>query len=269
MWLFAMFDLPVTTAKARKRYTEFRKLLLEQGFSMLQYSVYARYCASEEMAVAYRNRIRARCRRRGMSACWRSLTASSAKWRVTLEKWANRLKNLLPNSCFSRLPVALRDCGVMDYARGSVSERRFPASHSRVVTRPLDSGRVYPSDDSLQATAQSWLAVASCRSVSERRFPASHSQLQIGGRRGRKCIRATIPRKPQRSRRACLRIRQCIRATIPRKPQRLPVDQSLTTSSVSERRFPASHSAAAAIRDRRIQCIRATIPCKPQRNSQA
>jgi len=59
MWLFAMFDLPVTTPKARKRYTEFRRLLIEQGFSMLQYSVYARYCASEEMATAYRGRIRA------------------------------------------------------------------------------------------------------------------------------------------------------------------------------------------------------------------
>ena len=59
MWLFAMFDLPVTTVKARKRYAQFRKLLLEQGFSMLQYSVYARYCVSEEMAVAYRSRIRA------------------------------------------------------------------------------------------------------------------------------------------------------------------------------------------------------------------
>ncbi len=58
MWLFAMFDLPVTTAKARKRYAKFRKVLLEQGFSMLQYSVYARYCASEEMADAYRGRIR-------------------------------------------------------------------------------------------------------------------------------------------------------------------------------------------------------------------
>jgi CRISPR-associated protein Cas2 len=59
MWLFAMFDLPVTTPQARKRYAEFRKLLIQQGFSMLQYSVYARYCASEEAAVAYRGRIRA------------------------------------------------------------------------------------------------------------------------------------------------------------------------------------------------------------------
>ncbi|HUT14026.1 MAG TPA: CRISPR-associated endonuclease Cas2 [Thermoguttaceae bacterium] len=59
MWLFAMFDLPVTTKKARKRYARFRKLLLEQGFSMLQYSVYARYCAGEEIATRHRHHIRA------------------------------------------------------------------------------------------------------------------------------------------------------------------------------------------------------------------
>ena len=71
MWLFAMFDLPVTTAKARKRYAQFRKVLIEQGFSMLQYSVYARYCASEEMAVALPRRESVRgCRRKDMCASW-------------------------------------------------------------------------------------------------------------------------------------------------------------------------------------------------------
>jgi len=54
-----MFDLPVTTRKARKRYSEFRRLLIQEGFSMLQYSVYARYCANEDMAAAYRGRLRA------------------------------------------------------------------------------------------------------------------------------------------------------------------------------------------------------------------
>ena len=58
MWLFAMFDLPVTTQSARRQYTNFRKSLLEEGFSMLQYSVYARYCPSEESATAHRRRIR-------------------------------------------------------------------------------------------------------------------------------------------------------------------------------------------------------------------
>jgi len=50
MWLFAMFDLPVTTSKARKDYTRFRKALLKLGFTMMQYSVYARYCGSQERA---------------------------------------------------------------------------------------------------------------------------------------------------------------------------------------------------------------------------
>lgn len=59
MWLFAMFDLPVTTKKARKRYAQFRKMLIEDGFSMLQFSVYARYCVSEEAAEGHRHRIKA------------------------------------------------------------------------------------------------------------------------------------------------------------------------------------------------------------------
>ena len=44
MWLFAMFDLPVDTKAARRQYVKFRNYLLSEGFSMLQYSVYAR-CA--------------------------------------------------------------------------------------------------------------------------------------------------------------------------------------------------------------------------------
>ena len=59
MWLFTMFDLPVGTKKARREYTRFRKALLKEGFTMLQYSIYARYCASDEAADAYRGRIRA------------------------------------------------------------------------------------------------------------------------------------------------------------------------------------------------------------------
>ena len=35
LWLFAMFDLPVDTKRARKEYTRFRKALISQGFLML------------------------------------------------------------------------------------------------------------------------------------------------------------------------------------------------------------------------------------------
>ena len=58
MWLFALFDLPVDSPDARREYTLFRKALLKQGFTMLQYSVYARYCASEEASEARRNKVR-------------------------------------------------------------------------------------------------------------------------------------------------------------------------------------------------------------------
>ena len=58
MWLFALFDLPVDTPKNRKQYTRFRKVLLKDGFAMLQYSVYARFCGSEESAAAHRAVVR-------------------------------------------------------------------------------------------------------------------------------------------------------------------------------------------------------------------
>jgi CRISPR-associated protein Cas2 len=58
MWLFALFDLPVTTKQARKEYAQFRKALLREGFTMLQFSVYARYCESDEAAEVYRRRVR-------------------------------------------------------------------------------------------------------------------------------------------------------------------------------------------------------------------
>jgi CRISPR-associated protein Cas2 len=58
MWLFAMFDLPVKTKKQRRRYTEFRKGLLKEGFFMMQYSVYARFCESEDSAKGHRFRVK-------------------------------------------------------------------------------------------------------------------------------------------------------------------------------------------------------------------
>ena len=59
MWLLAMFDLPVETKGQRRIATNFRKSLLRDGFAMLQLSVYARYCASEDASAAHRKRMKA------------------------------------------------------------------------------------------------------------------------------------------------------------------------------------------------------------------
>lgn len=58
VWLIVMFDLPVDDADARRRYTKFRGELLKDGFLMLQFSVYGRFCASEEAADVHRKRVR-------------------------------------------------------------------------------------------------------------------------------------------------------------------------------------------------------------------
>ena len=60
VWLFAMFDLPTKTKVERRRYTRFRNLLLDEGFSQMQYSVYARFCDSDATAKTYRKHLRKR-----------------------------------------------------------------------------------------------------------------------------------------------------------------------------------------------------------------
>lgn len=58
MWLFVMFDLPITTKKERKAATKFRKELEKDGFVMHQFSVYMRFCGSLESAKAHIKRVR-------------------------------------------------------------------------------------------------------------------------------------------------------------------------------------------------------------------
>jgi CRISPR-associated protein Cas2 len=45
-WLIVAFDLPVVEDEQRKRATKFRNFLLDDGYQMLQFSVYARACVS-------------------------------------------------------------------------------------------------------------------------------------------------------------------------------------------------------------------------------
>jgi CRISPR-associated protein Cas2 len=57
MWIVTMFDLPVDTKKARKAYALFRKSLLKDGFTRMQFSVYIRHCASEQNAAVHAARV--------------------------------------------------------------------------------------------------------------------------------------------------------------------------------------------------------------------
>ena len=58
MWLFVFFDLPVITKKERKMASGFRKNLLKAGFTIMQFSVYNRHCASKESAEVHIQRVK-------------------------------------------------------------------------------------------------------------------------------------------------------------------------------------------------------------------
>lgn len=59
MRLIVLFDLPVTTAQGRKAAADFRKFLINDGYTMLQYSVYIRICNGSQAADKHRGRLRA------------------------------------------------------------------------------------------------------------------------------------------------------------------------------------------------------------------
>lgn len=58
LWLLVFFDLPTETKKERKVYFDFRKKLLQDGFSMFQFSIYLRHCSSRENAAVHLKRVR-------------------------------------------------------------------------------------------------------------------------------------------------------------------------------------------------------------------
>lgn len=58
MWVLVLFDLPTETKKDKKAYTDFRKNLQRDGFTMFQFSIYVRHCASCENADVHVKRVR-------------------------------------------------------------------------------------------------------------------------------------------------------------------------------------------------------------------
>lgn len=59
MWILVLFDLPTETKKNRSDAAKFRKNLLEEGFTMLQFSIYARHCSSVDNMSVHLKRVKA------------------------------------------------------------------------------------------------------------------------------------------------------------------------------------------------------------------
>ena len=58
MWVLVFFDLPTETLRDRKAATKFRKQIMQDGFTMFQFSIYIRHCASCENAEVLVKRVK-------------------------------------------------------------------------------------------------------------------------------------------------------------------------------------------------------------------
>ena len=58
MWILVFFDLPTETKQERREAALFRKNLMRDGFTMFQFSIYVRHCASKENMEVHLKRVR-------------------------------------------------------------------------------------------------------------------------------------------------------------------------------------------------------------------
>ena len=58
MWVMVLFDLPTETKKERRVAAQFRKTLMKDGFTMFQFSIYIRFCQSQENADVHTKRVK-------------------------------------------------------------------------------------------------------------------------------------------------------------------------------------------------------------------
>lgn len=69
MRIVVFFDLPVTTKNERYLAARFRRFLLNEGYHMLQFSVYGRVCNSVENAEMHFSRLEKEAPKNGAVRC--------------------------------------------------------------------------------------------------------------------------------------------------------------------------------------------------------
>ena len=69
MRILVFFDLPVVKKKERKIYSQFRRFLLNDGYDMIQYSVYSRLCNGTDMTNKHLKRLNTILPEKGSVRC--------------------------------------------------------------------------------------------------------------------------------------------------------------------------------------------------------
>ena len=76
-WVLVFFDLPVGTPEERKAAANFRKDLVNDGYMMVQFTVYARPCGTADRVETQVRRLKTRFPSKGEV---RGLIISDAQW---------------------------------------------------------------------------------------------------------------------------------------------------------------------------------------------
>ena len=58
MWVMVLYDLPTDGRECLKDANTFRKRLIDDGFTLFQFSMYIRHCPSKENAEVHINRVK-------------------------------------------------------------------------------------------------------------------------------------------------------------------------------------------------------------------
>ena len=78
-WLVVFFDLPTVTPSDKKASAAFRKKLLEDGYLMIQWSVYARSCVTYDRVLTHTRRLKSFLPSQGAVRC---LFVTNIQWKI-------------------------------------------------------------------------------------------------------------------------------------------------------------------------------------------
>ena len=94
------FDLPTKEKEERKRYSIFRRFLIEDGFHMIQFSVYARAMVSHARMQTHTRRIKQAVPSEGSIRVW---YITEAQWQRSIVIHGKPAKEIEPESLPSQL----------------------------------------------------------------------------------------------------------------------------------------------------------------------
>lgn len=92
MRLIVFFDLPTTSVAFKRAYTVFRRFLIQDGYDMLQWSVYARIINGEDMAEKHLARLAANLPKKGSVRCMKVSEKQYAGMKLMVGQLTSREK---------------------------------------------------------------------------------------------------------------------------------------------------------------------------------